>query len=478
MKINNIKNSLVCNFLKYYKLMDKDYSNNASHQVAQVNLNKDTISKRNNKKNDYNNIKSKNMNRLNKDVTANISNKEIIKLNFLIDMHCHLHLYNEETDNKLDKKDNVIINNQVIHTIKSCQDNNINFLMTNSTHYDDFEYTDYIVKAIKKINNDDNTNKENIKNDNLIIIPSYGYHPWYLKQIYSEYLSKISNNNKEKEVVDNSEENWFIEYKNFIFNKLENKVKFGIGEIGIDGLFPIKDVPLSFQSNAFLKQFQLAEEHNLFVSIHCVIEWDLLYSIIKEFYSKNKSNNLIKNKKILLHSFQGTTEQMNKFVKEFNAWISISPGCYKKKNFEMLKKIELSNLVLESDSPSMFNKDIYKGKDDIELLNQEYIRIINKSDVDNANIITSEYVKDKCCSQDDDENWKTENKNDYFENTSIIDSCEPVSKTKLNNKSFKNSPVCMITLLQRIIEIRNEKKEEVIEQLQFNYSLIKKSILD
>jgi Tat protein secretion system quality control protein TatD with DNase activity len=54
---------------------------------------------------------------------------------------------------------------------------------------------------------------------------------------------------------------------------------------------------------------------------------------------------------------------MLKFLK-FNPWFSLSAGCFIEKNFEMIKEIPLDRLLLESDSPSMFNKNIYEKEED------------------------------------------------------------------------------------------------------------------
>lgn len=104
-----------------------------------------------------------------------------------------------------------------------------------------------------------------------------------------------------------------------------------------------------------MKQFDLAEKYNKLVTIHCVYEWEKLYKAIEN--NKNKEN-LVQESKIILHSFQGNCKIMEKF-KNFNPWFSISPGCFIEKNFDMIRKIPIENLLLESDSPSMFNNLIY-----------------------------------------------------------------------------------------------------------------------
>ena len=74
--------------------------------------------------------------------------------------------------------------------------------------------------------------------------------------------------------------------------------------------------------------------------------------------SNMKLDNLIKNNKILLHSFQGKVKHINKF-NNLNCYFSISSGCFSTGNYEMLKNLPLNKILFESDSPSMFNKNVY-----------------------------------------------------------------------------------------------------------------------
>ncbi len=61
---------------------------------------------------------------------------------------------------------------------------------------------------------------------------------------------------------------------------------------------------------------------------------------------------------------------MEKFNK-FNVWFSISPGCFSEKNYEMLKKIPLDKLLLESDAPSMFNSQVYDDENEYNFYPKE-----------------------------------------------------------------------------------------------------------
>ena len=134
-----------------------------------------------------------------------------------------------------------------------------------------------------------------------------------------------------------------------------------MGEIGIDGGKIKKTFSLNDQIEIFKKQLIYANDNNLLVHIHCVYEWDKLYKIM----SNINLDNLIKNKKILLHSFQGKVKHINKF-NNLNVYYSISSGCYTSGNYEMLKNLPLDKILFESDSPSMFNKAVYNDAKEYE----------------------------------------------------------------------------------------------------------------
>ena len=262
--------------------------------------------------------------------------KEISNDLLIIDSHCHLQFFNKEELDSL---------------LRRCKDNNITYLFTNSTNNLDFEITEKLES-----------------NENINILTSYGYHPWYLKSIYSSFLLNTN-------CIDenNNTENWIIDLEKLIQLKLKNKIPVGMGEIGIDNLFPIKEVPLTFQIEVFLKQLLLSDKYNLFTSIHCVRSWDDLFKTLKDYFIKNQKSRLITNKLILLHSYCGNLQQTKKFLKLLNCWFSISPGCFVERNYEILKFIPLENMILESDSPSMFNSLIFKSDEELTYLKENFV---------------------------------------------------------------------------------------------------------
>ena len=232
-----------------------------------------------------------------------------------IDSHCHLQDYTSEDLDKI---------------LKDCSDINLKVLYSNCTCEEDFQK-----------NLDISQNEELLKKNNITkIIYGIGYHPWSLNYPL---------NNPDK---------WFNELTTYINDKLiKNNIKFFIGEIGIDGGKIKKTFSLDNQIEIFKKQLIYANENNLLVHIHCVYEWDKLYKIM----SNIKLDNLIKNNKILLHSFQGKVKHIKKF-NNLNCYYSISSGCFSTGNYEMLKNLPLNKILFESDSPSMFNKAVYEDE--------------------------------------------------------------------------------------------------------------------
>ena len=239
----------------------------------------------------------------------NIDSNKMISF---IDSHCHLQDYNPEDLEKI---------------LKNCSEINLKILYSNCTCEKDFQ------KNLDICLNESLQKANNIQK----IIYGIGYHPWSLNY-----------------PIDNPE-TWYKEFISYINdNLIKNNIKFFIGEIGIDGGKIKKTFSLDTQIEIFKKQLLYANENNLLVHIHCVYEWDKLYKIMNNM----KLDNLAKNNKILLHSFQGKVKHIKKF-NNLNCYYSISSGCFTNGNYEMLKNLPLNKILFESDSPSMFNKSVY-----------------------------------------------------------------------------------------------------------------------
>ena len=126
---------------------------------------------------------------------------------------------------------------------------------------------------------------------------------------------------------------------------VENLKKYdciAIGEIGIDLYWEKKF--LDQQKLVFEKQIEIALDYNLPIVIHCREAFEHIYQILLKFSNKNLQG--------VFHCFTGNEEQARKII-DLNFKLGIG-GVVTFKNGgldKFLKKIDLKNIVLETDSP-------------------------------------------------------------------------------------------------------------------------------
>ncbi|NGY36828.1 TatD family hydrolase [Flavobacterium sp. XN-5] len=161
--------------------------------------------------------------------------------------------------------------------------------------------------------------------DNVFLM--MGLHPTYVKENYLEELMHVE-------------------------NELAKRKFYAIGEIGID-LFWDKTT-LEEQKNAFRKQIQLAKKYKLPIVIHCRDAFDEVYEVLED----EKSADLFG----IFHCFTGTYEQALQAI-SYNMKLGIG-GVVTFKNGKIdqfLNQIDLSHIVLETDSPYLAPIP-YRGK--------------------------------------------------------------------------------------------------------------------
>lgn len=156
-----------------------------------------------------------------------------------------------------------------------------------------------------------------------IVLPSFGYHPWFVRERTS---------------------GWLDELKRYL-----DAVPSAVGEIGLDRWVENPDVPR--QEEMFRTQLRLAAERNLPASIHCLKAWGRLAEILRE-EPRPKCG-------FLLHSYGGPAEMVDGFVK-LGAYFSLS-GYFaqerKAKQRETFRRVPLDRLLLETDAPDMWPPD-------------------------------------------------------------------------------------------------------------------------
>jgi TatD DNase family protein len=153
--------------------------------------------------------------------------------------------------------------------------------------------------------------------ENKIVLPSFGYHPWYLHERTPDWLKNLE--------------------------KFFDEIPSAIGEIGLDRWKP--DLPYAGQEEAFLAQLHFAAERNRPVSIHCLHAWGRLHDLLRE--NPRPACGLV------LHSFGGPAEMIPAFTK-LGAYFSF-PGYFlnerKFRQREAFKQVPPDRLLVETDAP-------------------------------------------------------------------------------------------------------------------------------
>ncbi len=138
----------------------------------------------------------------------------------------------------------------------------------------------------------------------------------------------------------------------FVEAELARRKFYAIGEIGID-LFWDKSF-LEQQKYAFKKQIQLAKKYKLPINIHCRDAFDEVFEVLKLEQSPELFG--------IFHCFTGTYEQALEAI-SYNMKLGIG-GVVTFKNGKIdqfLDQIDISNIVLETDSPYLAPVP-YRGK--------------------------------------------------------------------------------------------------------------------
>ena len=151
----------------------------------------------------------------------------------------------------------------------------------------------------------------------LRIIPSFGYHPWYIHERSDGWLENLR-------------------------RLLNENPAAAIGEIGLDRWKP--GLSYDGQEEVFIAQLRLAAERNLPVSIHCLQAWGRMLEILRTEPRPARG--------FLLHSYGGAKE-MVKPLADLGAYFSL-PGYYaherKSRQRETFKAVPRDRLLIETDA--------------------------------------------------------------------------------------------------------------------------------
>lgn len=155
------------------------------------------------------------------------------------------------------------------------------------------------------------------------ILPSFGYHPWYLER---------------------ATDNWRSRLEHFL-----SEFPFAVGEIGIDHWKKGLEIPL--QERMFLEQLELAKSRELPVTIHCINAWSRLLTLLGSVALPTRG--------FLLHSYAGPADLVEPFV-QLGAYFSC-PGYFlaerKRAQLHTFGRVPLERLLVETDAPDQILPD-------------------------------------------------------------------------------------------------------------------------
>lgn len=138
----------------------------------------------------------------------------------------------------------------------------------------------------------------------------------------------------------------------FIESNINNPKIVGVGEIGLDYYWEKDNKEL--QKEVFIKQIELARKYNKTIVIHSREAILDTYNILDEYLGNNKA---------VFHCYSSNIEMAKRF-KKFNIKFGIG-GVLTFKNSsklkEVVKELDLSDLLLETDSPYL-TPEPYRGK--------------------------------------------------------------------------------------------------------------------
>jgi TatD DNase family protein len=150
-----------------------------------------------------------------------------------------------------------------------------------------------------------------------LVLPSFGYHPWYVKQRSADWQQALIRH--------------------------LDAAPSAIGEIGLDRW--VKNYDLDQQRDVFAWQLRLAAERNLPVSIHCLQAWGPLLDILRAGPRPTCG--------FLLHSYGGAPELVAPLA-ELGAYFSL-PGYFaherKTRQRDAFRKVPSDRLLIETDAP-------------------------------------------------------------------------------------------------------------------------------
>ena len=154
-----------------------------------------------------------------------------------------------------------------------------------------------------------------------VIIPSFGLHPWYVKERSRDWLSNL--------------ERFLREFPS------------GVGEIGLDHVVAKEATERQEQREVFVAQLELAQTLKRPVSIHCRRAWEALPEVLEQVGALLAGG--------IVHSYSGGPEMLT-LLQKYGLAISFSGSITRTNNVRGRRAVQgvpLEMLLVETDSPDI-----------------------------------------------------------------------------------------------------------------------------
>ncbi len=171
------------------------------------------------------------------------------------------------------------------------------------------------------------------------------------------------------------------EYFDFLINNINNKKIVGIGEIGLD--YHYENTDKEKQKEIFNRQLEIAEEFNKPVIIHSRDSIGETYNILSKYNLRGS-----------IHCFNGSLEMAKLFIKlGYKLGVGGIITFKNAKNIkEVVRNIDLSYILLETDSPYLSPEPYRGNKNDpsnIPVIAECIASIKDVTNIDVARVTTS-----------------------------------------------------------------------------------------
>jgi len=154
-----------------------------------------------------------------------------------------------------------------------------------------------------------------------LIIPSFGLHPWYVKERSGDWLRNME--------------------------RVLRELPSGVGEVGLDHVVAKEAGERQEQREVFVTQLELAQKLNRPVSIHCRRAWESLQEAL-ELVGPLSAGGIV-------HSYSGGPEMLP-ILQKYNLAVSFSGSITRTNNIRghrAVQAVPLEMLLVETDSPDI-----------------------------------------------------------------------------------------------------------------------------